>query len=284
VGLSEADAYCRRLLRGHYENFWVSSPMVPRRLRPDMARIYAYCRTVDDLGDESAGPEDAEARLGVWRQDVELMLRGGTPAHPVLIALAETVRARALPAAPFLDLIEANLRDQRVTRYENWPALEDYCMHSAAPVGRLVLHVFGQARPALIEASDDVCNGLQLANFAQDVAVDRRKGRTYLLQSDIAEHGVRGAVRAMCERAAALLRSGHRLEAAVDSRRLRVQLALYRRGGEAILHAIERAGYRTDEVRPAVPMTAKVALLGGALAARRRMHEADAPARERSYG
>lgn len=277
--MSEADAYCRRLLQGHYENFWVSSPMVPRRLRADMARIYAYCRTVDDLGDESRGPDDAEARLGVWRRDVERMLEGGTPAHPVLIALAGTVRAHELPAAPFLDLIEANVRDQRVTRYEDWPALQDYCMHSAAPVGRLVLHVFGQARPPLIEASDDVCNGLQLANFAQDVAVDAQKGRTYLLQSDIAEHGVRGAVRAMCERAAGLLSSGHRLEAAVDSRRLRVQLALYRLGGEAILHAIAGVDHRTDEVRPTVPMSAKVRMLAGALAATRHKGAVD----ERSF-
>ena len=92
--------------------------------------------------------------------------------------------------------------------------------------------------PAL---SDDVCIELQLANFAQDVSVDRRLGRTYLLQSDIREHGVEGATRAMCERARGLLASGIALEALAPPR-LRVQLALYRLGGEAILDAIAAAG------------------------------------------
>jgi squalene synthase HpnC len=259
-GLAQADAYCRRLLHGHYENFWVSSPVVPRRLRPDVARVYAYCRTVDDMGDESAGPEDAVARLGLWRQEVERLFAGGTPTHPVLVALARTVREHGLPPDPFLHLVEANLQDQVVTGYRTWPELDAYCRKSAAPVGRIVLHLFGHVQPRLAALSDDVCIGLQLANFAQDVGVDTRKGRTYLLQSEIAALGVQGAVRAMCARARTLLGSGRRLEAAVSGR-LRVQLAIYRMGGEAILDAIAGAGYRTDRMRPVVPMTAKLRLL-----------------------
>jgi squalene synthase HpnC len=258
--LRHADTYCRQLLQGHYENFWVASPMVPRRLRPHLARIYAYCRTVDDLGDESASPEDAEARLHLWMREVERLFAGGSPTHPVLIALAETVREHGLEARPFLDLIGANLQDQRITRYESWSELQAYCYLSAAPVGRIVLNLFGHADPRLGRLSDDVCIGLQLANFAQDVQVDAARGRTYLLQPEITEGGVPGAVRAMCDRADGLLRSGHELEAAVTGR-LRWQVALYRMGGEAILHAIARAAYRTDHVRPTVPMVTKLWLL-----------------------
>jgi squalene synthase HpnC len=259
-----ADGYCGALLRGHYENFWVASPVVPRRLKRDLARVYAYCRTVDDLGDESSDMEDATARLGIWRQDVERLFDGGTPTHPVLLALAATVREHDLPPEPFLRLIEANLQDQVVTSYDTWPELEAYCHRSAAPVGRIVLHVFGYRQPSLAALSDDVCIGLQLANFAQDVAVDAEKGRTYLLRSEIAELGTRGAIRAMCERARSLLASGHRLEAAVAGR-LRIQLAMYRMGGEAILDGIARAGYETDRVRPVVPMAVKVRLLTNVL-------------------
>jgi squalene synthase HpnC len=267
--LGSADAYCRRLLKGHYENFWVASPLVPRHLRPDFARLYAYCRTVDDLGDESPSPEAAGERLRAWREDVRRLFAGGRPVHPVLVALTETVRAHDLPADPFLDLISANLQDQRVAAYGTWEELLAYCRWSAAPVGRVVLRLFGFRDARLDALSDDVCIGLQLANFAQDVAVDRGKGRTYLLQPEIAELGYPGAVRAMCERAAGLLRSGHELEASVGSRRLRGQLALYRLGGEAILRAIARAGYRTDRIRPSMPMTAKVGLLIEALLLRR---------------
>ena len=262
--MTPEDAYCRRLLRGHYENFWVVGPLVPRALRPDLARVYAYCRTVDDLGDESLDREDARQRLSLWQHDVRRLWAGGTPAHPVLVALRPTVATHDLPAEPFLDLIDANLQDQEVASYAAWAPLLDYCRRSAAPVGRIVLHLFGLARPELLAASDDVCIGLQLANFAQDVAVDRGKGRVYLPESEIEERGLRGAVEATCERARGMLRSGHVLEAAARGG-LRVQLALYRAGGEAILDAIAAADYATDEVRPTVSMGSKLRLLGAAL-------------------
>src|SRR5207247_2007173 len=126
---------------------------------------------------------------------------------------------------PFLDLIEANLQDQHISTYEDWAALRGYCLLSAAPVGRMVLQLFGIAGTRAVALSDDVCIGLQLANFAQDVRVDAQRGRTYLLQCDMRDGGEVAAVQAMCERARDLLRSGRELETLVPLR-LRGQLAL----------------------------------------------------------
>jgi phytoene/squalene synthetase len=184
----------------------------------------------------------------------------------VLVALNDTVRRFHLDAQPFVDLIDANLQDQRVDTYEDWPALRGYCMHSAAPVGRIVLRLFDIRVPAAVPLSDDVCIGLQLANFAQDVSVDRRLGRTYLLQNEIRERGVEGATRSMCERARGLLASGVALEV-LSPPRLRIQLALYRLGGAAILDAIAAAGYRTTSYRPAVDRAARVRIVAAALSA-----------------
>jgi len=260
--LARADRWCRSVLRGHYENFLVASPFLPRELRPHFARLYAYCRTVDDLGDESG--DEAEPRLRLWAADLDRCFAGEGPLHPVLLALADTVRRFEIPREPFDDLIAANLQDQRVRQYRTWPELHDYCRRSAAPVGRVVLRLFGVREDSADLLSDDVCIGLQLANFAQDVRVDAEKGRTYLLQGEIGELGMAGATRAMCQRAAALLRSGRELEAMLPPRP-RAQVALYRLGGQAILHAIRRAGYRTDERRPRVSLATKARLMLTAL-------------------
>jgi squalene synthase HpnC len=254
-----ADASARRLLRRHYENFWVSSFLVPRSLQPHLARIYAFCRITDDLGDEGDG--DATAALQVWREDLlRCYAQPPLPHDPALRRLADTIAAFALGRELFLDLIEANLLDQRISRYENYEQLVGYCRLSAAPVGRMVLRLYRLREAQLDRWSDDVCIGLQLANFAQDVSLDQQKGRIYLVQSELDQLGVEGAVRSMCERAAALLRSGLELEAAVPYR-LRVQLSLYRRGGEAILAAVKRIGYRTDRQRPRVSNLKKTGLL-----------------------
>ena len=214
-------------------------------------------------------------RLRRWRDETRESFDHDERTHPVLVALSDTVRRFGLEAQPFIDLIDANLQDQRVDTYEDWPSLRGYCALSAAPVGRIVLRLFDIRDPSAVALSDDVCIGLQLANFAQDVSVDRRLGRTYLLQRDIREHGVDGATRAMCERARTLLDSGVALEALAPPR-LRVQLALYRLGGVSILDAIAGAGYRTAAARPAVDRAARVRIIGAALSAGVRRAEARA--------
>jgi squalene synthase HpnC len=256
--LPAADAYCRLLAARHYENFTVASRLLPASLRVDLARVYAYCRTTDDLGDESG--DDASARLVRWRDEVDDLFAGGPPVHPVLVALRETVRRYDLPAGPFLDLVAANVQDQRVHAYDTWSELAAYCALSAAPVGRIVLRLFGLLDPEAERLSDDVCVGLQVANFAQDVGRDAARGRRYLLGPEVKGLGAAGAVRAHCERARALLASGVELER-MASGRLRLQLSLYRLGGLAIVDAIERAGWETERTRPRVSAAARAGLV-----------------------
>jgi squalene synthase HpnC len=259
LNLEAADAYCRMLTRRHYENFSVASKFVDPQTRRDLMRIYAYCRTTDDLGDES--PRDmALPRLERWRNEVQALFDGIAPVHPVLVALSPTVEHRAIPAQPFLDLIAANVQDQHIVRYAAWDDLIGYCHLSAAPVGRMVLRVFGVGDPRSEQLSDDVCIGLQLANHAQDVSRDAAIGRRYLVDNDIEARGIDGAAQAMVERARALLASGEELEGRVP-RPLRLQLALYRMGGLAICDAIQAIGYKTESVRPSVSASTKVSLV-----------------------
>lgn len=261
--LQSADAYCRYLANRHYENFSVASFILPAELRQHLARVYAFCRSTDDYGDESSG--DALERLESWREQFVSSYAGSAkPVHPVLIALRETIAAFDLPDQPFLDLIAANVQDQRIHEYHTWTELDAYCHLSATPVGRLVLAIFGVHDPRAEQLSDDVCIGLQLANHAQDVRRDRDKGRTYLLQSDLQTGGVTVAVQSMANRAATLLTSGIELEQMVPGR-LGLQLALYRLGGMAVVAAIEQMGYRTDQQRPHVSTLEKAKIVTVAL-------------------
>ena len=260
LALASADAYCRALTKGHYENFIVASPFVSSQTRLHLARIYGFCRTTDDLGDESVSKADALKRLTIWREELQAMAGGITPVHPVLFALRETIDACNIPLQPFFDLVRANVQDQTVTHYATWNELEAYCRLSAAPVGRMVLAVFGIDDPRAPQLSDDVCIGLQLANHAQDVARDAKIGRRYLIDEDIEASGIPGAVRALVARARTLLNSGRMLETLAPFA-LRLQLSLYRLGGLAICDGIERLGFRTDESRPEITDKDKVAII-----------------------
>ncbi len=169
---SEAVAYCRSLAGGHYENFSVLSSLIPVEVRDDFAIVYSFCRWSDDLGDELDDPAESLRLLDWWRGEL-LKCTEGQATHPVMIALAGTMKRHDLPLAPFNDLIDAFIRDQHQTRYETWDDLLDYCSLSANPVGRLVLMMLGEPRDnSHFIPSDAICTALQLTNHWQDVSRD----------------------------------------------------------------------------------------------------------------
>ncbi|HET9477317.1 MAG TPA: squalene/phytoene synthase family protein, partial [Dehalococcoidia bacterium] len=171
--LRDSYAFCRRLARGRNENFTVASWLLPRALRRHMYAIYAYCRGVDDLGDEAEG--DRPALLDEWERELQACY-DGNPSDPRFIALQRTIQRFGIPPDPFQRLIEANRRDQVVQRYATFDALREYCSYSANPVGELVLHVFGYQDERRRRLSGATCTALQLANFWQDTWRDFRKG------------------------------------------------------------------------------------------------------------
>jgi squalene synthase HpnC len=172
--------------KSRLENFRVANPVLPRALRADLYALYGFARLVDDIGDEAEG--DRMAMLG-WLDSQLDALYAGRPEHELMQRLLPTVRAHAIPPDPFRRLIEANRRDQTVTRYRTFDELVDYCRLSADPVGHLVLYVFDSATPERIALSDRVCTGLQIVEHLQDVAEDLDRGRVYLPLEDMASYG-----------------------------------------------------------------------------------------------
>jgi squalene synthase HpnC len=239
------------------ENFLVASLLFPRALRPHVRILYCYARLVDTLGDELEG--DRLAALDELEREVEACYTG-TPSWPIMVELQPTIRAFDLPREPFLRLIEANRMDQHVREYESWADLKHYCVHSADPCGRLVLGVLRRADdPELVAASDDVCTGLQLVNFLQDVPRDLAMGRIYLPAEDRRRFGapaldrpspeLQELLRFESERAARLLAAGERLRAQLGGR-LGLAVGMFARGGLAALEALESAGWDVFTQRP----------------------------------
>ena len=182
--LQKAYSECIKLGKNHYENFTVlSSLIIPKKLRHHIAAIYAYCRTVDDLGDESHG--NRLEQLAIWEKDF-LKCYDGKPENIYLIALQETITTFNLPKDPFLKLIIANKMDQTKIRYANFEELLNYCDHSANPVGELYLALHGYRDSTLQKLSNFVCTGLQLTNFWQDVKRDYLRDRIYIPAEDMA--------------------------------------------------------------------------------------------------
>jgi squalene synthase HpnC len=274
--LAEAQEYCRRLARSHYENFSVASWFLPERLRQHFFNVYAYCRISDDLGDEVGNPAASLQLLDQWEAELNACY-AGAPRHPVFVALAETVRVCEIPKQPFANLLTAFRQDQTVTRYETFDDLLGYCLNSANPVGHLVLYLCGYRDAERQGLSDFTCTALQLANFWQDVSVDYGKGRIYLPLEDLRSFGVSESdlaasrntpafcemMRFEVERAREWFDRGLPLPGKVD-KELAIDIELFSRGGQEILHAIEKQGYAVLGRRPAISKSRKLALVARA--------------------
>jgi squalene synthase HpnC len=253
--------------RARTENFPVASLLFPRRLRPHLRAVYGFARLVDILGDEIEESDRLEA-LDELECEVDACYRS-EPTWPVMRKLAPTIHEFSLPREPFVRLIEANRMDQRIAEYETWDDLKEYCRQSADPVGRLVLGLIGLDRePELVAASDDVCTGLQLVNFLQDVPRDLELGRIYLPAEDRRRFGVTTLDRSSPEllellrfeaaRARGLLAAGRLLQERIGGRVGRA-VGLFARGGLAALDALETAQWDVFTRRPR-PSRARLAL------------------------
>ncbi|MCC6508659.1 MAG: squalene synthase HpnC [Pirellulaceae bacterium] len=294
--LDQAQAYCRFVAQSHYENFQIVSRLLPRLLRQDFHNIYAYCRWSDDLADETANRQQATALLGWWQaqldhlftwqasQPTDAVLSSAAlpPLHPVMQALGPTIIRHNLPKQPFDDLLSAFVQDQSTSRYDSFVELNDYCRRSANPVGRLVLGLARAADdPENLRLSDEICTGLQLANFCQDMQRDAAMGRIYAPRELWGRHGVdesmlmnarvtpqlRQMLREFVQVARGRLDAGAMLAARVP-RWLALDVRLFRAGGLAILREIERQNFDVWTRRPTVSKWHKIRLLIRACVAR----------------
>ena len=272
-----AEEYTRWLATNHYENFHVVSFLLPKRLHQDFYNVYAFCRWADDLGDEIGDPAESLRLLAWWRVELEAMYQGQVQ-HPVFVALEGTAKKYNLPIQLFSDLISAFEQDQRITRYQNWDEVFDYCRCSANPVGRLVLRLCGYDDAERDRLSDATCTALQLANFWQDVTVDFEKDRVYLPLDLFAKHGYtvedlaarrfnpafQAVMREAVDEARKLFLEGLPLVKTVN-RRLALDLELFSRGGMRVLEKIEQQNYNVLAARPSVSKTDRISLVAHAL-------------------
>lgn len=274
--LLAAYAHCERLAKSHYENFTVGSLLLPRGTRPHFYALYAFCRHTDDLGDEAAG--DRLALLDDWEGHL-VAAYGGTPTHPIMVALQDTIRKFDIPDAPFRKLIQANRMDQGNVRFPTYADVLHYCEHSANPVGQMVLYLMGDRSERSHALSDATCTALQLANFWQDVSRDYAMGRIYLpldemerfgyregdLRAGVVNDGFRRLMAFEVDRAEALFREGYALVDRLRGR-FKLDIALFTKGGLSVLDAIRRADYDVLTERPVVSSRRKLLLMASASA------------------
>lgn len=154
------------------ENFPVGSLLLPAKLRPHVARFYAFARAIDDIADDpDLPPPDKITRLEAMEAGITGDADPLAPGLEKARAMRESLLATNITTRHCQDLVSAFKQDAVKGRYDDWDDLIDYCLRSASPVGRYLLDLHGDG-PAEYPYSDALCNALQVINHLQDCKDD----------------------------------------------------------------------------------------------------------------
>jgi phytoene synthase len=253
------DQYCQQKAAKSGSSFYYSFLFLPPQRRSAITALYAFCREVDDVVDETSDPQVALTTLAWWRKEVAQML-AGTPNHPVTRALAPHLTPFNIQGEHLIAVIDGMEMDLTQTRYLDFVALERYCWHVASVVGIMSAGIFGYRDERTLQYAEKLGLAFQLTNIIRDVGEDARRGRIYLPISELQQFGVPAAdilnakhsdrfvqlMRFQLERAQRYYDEAFALLPPEDRRAQRTGLimaAIYR----ALLDEIERDGLRVLE-------------------------------------
>lgn len=181
--------YCRRRTAASGSSFYYGFLCLPKPRRRAIMALYAFCREIDDVVDETSDAELARTQLEEWRAEIARVY-AGTPQHPVSQALADIVAEFRLPEEQLLEIIDGMEMDLEQNRYADFSQLQLYCYRVASVVGLLSAEIFGYTDRHTLRYAHDLGLAFQLTNILRDVGDDARRGRIYLPQDELARFGV----------------------------------------------------------------------------------------------
>lgn len=188
VALRQAYKHAEIITAEHSKSFHFASGLLPEEKRSAVRALYAFCRTVDDIVDESTDDE-RESRLDYWRR----MIETGSFAENDLVAAAwaDTLTRYHIPRHYALQLIDGVQRDLLQARYQTFDELATYCYGVASTVGLMSMYIVGFKNNDAVPYAIKLGVALQMTNILRDVGEDYRSGRLYLPREELTFYGIR---------------------------------------------------------------------------------------------
>jgi 15-cis-phytoene synthase len=187
VSLRKAYKQAEKITAQHSKSFYFASGLLPEEKRSAVRALYAFCRTVDDIVDESSEVA-RDSRLDYWRG---MMDTASFADHDlVATAWADTLTRYHIPRHYALQLIDGVTRDLSQVRYQTFEELATYCYGVASTVGLMSMYIVGFTDNKAVPYAIKLGVALQMTNILRDVGEDYRNGRLYLPREELAFYGI----------------------------------------------------------------------------------------------
>jgi len=187
ASLRKAYKQAEKITAQHSKSFYFASGLLPEEKRSAVRALYAFCRTVDDIVDESSEGE-RDSRLDYWRTTVNTASFADN--DPIAAAWADTLTRYHIPRHYALQLIDGVARDLFQSRYQTFDELATYCYGVASTVGLMSMYIVGFHSSEAVPYAIKLGVALQMTNILRDVGEDYHNGRLYLPREELAFYGI----------------------------------------------------------------------------------------------
>lgn len=282
--LSSSYTYCQQLAKQTAGNFYYSFLALRKEQFRAMCVLYAYMRTVDDLGDNPQRSSDERAEsLKEWRLALQQALEdkkclAEQSYHPCFPALLDIIQQYEIPEIYFFDVITGVESDLQPVSYQTFDVLADYCYQVAGVVGLCCIHIWGFHDERAFDAGIECGLAFQMTNILRDLAEDADLGRVYLplddlerfqysqsdIQAQVYDERFKDLMQFEVQRTREFYKNSERLIDYISPAGQGILKAMYRIYG-GILNEIERVDYDVYSSRAGLPRWRKLLIAGEAI-------------------
>lgn len=286
--LSDSYAYCQQLAKATARNFYYSFLGLRKDQFQAMCVLYAYMRTVDDLGDQQQSFTDERAEaLKQWRRELQNVLEHKQNSlenvfDPCFPAVLDIIQRYEIPSKYFFEVITGVESDLQPTTFQTFDELSEYCYRVAGVVGLCCIHIWGFHDDRAFEAGIECGLAFQMTNILRDLTEDIEMGRVYLPQEDldrfdysssdiqmqVVDDRFRSLMQFEVQRTREFYQNSERLFDYLSPAGQGILKAMYRIYG-GILSEIERSDYDVYSSRAALPRWRKLLIAGEAIVSSR---------------
>lgn len=187
AALRKAYKQAEKITAQHSRSFYLATGLLPEEKRSAVRALYAFCRTVDDIVDESSDTE-RDSQLDYWRAMVETTAFAD---HDLVgAAWADTLARYHIPRHYALQLIDGVARDLSQIRYQTFADLATYCYGVASTVGLMSMYIIGFEANEAVPYAIKLGVALQMTNILRDIGEDYQNGRLYLPREELVFYGI----------------------------------------------------------------------------------------------
>lgn len=186
--------YCQNKAAASGSSFYYSFRFLPDQKRHAIIALYAFCREVDDVVDETLDPNVARVKLQWWREEIHKLFNdteSEVVTHPVTLALKNHLPHFDFKEKLFYEIIDGMEMDLDYDSYPTFKELSLYCYRVASAVGLLTVEIFGYKNGDTLKYANDLGMAFQLTNILRDVHEDAVRGRIYLPLDELKQFDVK---------------------------------------------------------------------------------------------